>query len=76
MGMNHSLHVKCMMHFVMRKFITGGQMRNHPGRNGRKYMINIFKSSSPIGQRIEDFSVCSEKYYLHADPVIETTVHI
>ena len=53
------------------QFITGGQWVSHPGGDGVEYMVNICKGSSPIVEGLEDFSVCSEHYYLHVDPAIE-----
>ena len=56
---------------VMWQFITGGQWVSHPGGNTVEYMVNIAAHSNPIVAGIEDFSVTSEHYYLHIDPVIE-----
>jgi len=53
------------------QFITGGQWVSHPGGDGVDYIVNINKGSSPIVEGLEDFSVCSEHYYLHVDPAIE-----
>ena len=53
------------------QFITGGQWVAHPGGDKVDYTVNICKGSSPIVEGIEDFSVCSEQYYLHVDPAIE-----
>lgn len=53
------------------QFITGGQWISHPGGDGIDYTVNINHGSSPITEGIEDFSVCSEHYYLHIDPAIE-----
>lgn len=53
------------------QFITGGQWVSHPGGDGIDYMVNICCGSSPITEGLEDFSVCSEHYYLHIDPSIE-----
>lgn len=53
------------------QFITGGQWISHPGGDGIEYMVNISHGSSPIVEGLEDFSVCSEHYYLHIDPAIE-----
>ena len=53
------------------QFMTGGQWVSHPGGDGVEYTVNICHGSSPITQGIEDFSVCSEHYYLHIDPAIE-----
>lgn len=53
------------------QFITGGQWVSHPGGDGIDYTVNICRGSSPIIEGVEDFSVCSEHYYLHIDPSIE-----
>lgn len=53
------------------QFITGGQWVSHPGGDGIGYTVNIRHGSSPIVEGLEDFSVCSEHYYLHVDPAIE-----
>ena len=53
------------------QFITGGQWVSHPGGDGIEYTVNIRHGSSPITEGLEDFTVCSEHYYLHVDPAIE-----
>jgi Uncharacterized protein conserved in bacteria len=53
------------------QFMTGGQWVSHPGGDGVSYMVNIRHGSSSIIEGLEDFSVCSEQYYLHVDPAIE-----
>lgn len=53
------------------QFITGGQWVSHPGGDGIDYTVNINHGSSPITEGLDDFSVCSEHYYLHIDPSIE-----
>ena len=53
------------------QFITGGQWVSHPGGDGVEYTVNICKGANPITEGIEDFTVCSEQYYLHVDPAIE-----
>lgn len=52
-------------------FMTGGQWVAHPGNDGVTYTVNICKGSSPIVEGLEDFTVCSEQYYLHYDPAVE-----
>lgn len=53
------------------QFMTGSQWVAHPGNDGTPYRVNIKKSSdSEIIAGIDDFSVCSEQYYLHVDPSI------
>ncbi len=53
------------------QFITGGQWVSHPGGDGIDYTVNINHGSSSITEGLEDFTVCSEHYYLHIDPSIE-----
>lgn len=53
------------------QFMTGGQWVSHPGGDGTDYMVEINHGSSPIIEGIDDFSVCSEQYYLHVDPAVE-----
>lgn len=54
------------------QFLTGAQWVEHPGNDGVEYVVNIKKSSSsPIISGINDFSVKSEQYYIHYDPVVD-----
>lgn len=53
------------------QFMTGGQWVSHPGGDGTDYTVNVCHGSSPIIEGIEDFTVCSEQYYLHVDPAVE-----
>jgi len=53
------------------QFITGGQWVSHPGGDGIEYLVHICHGSSPITEGVDDFSVCSEHYYLHIDPAVE-----
>jgi type 1 glutamine amidotransferase len=55
------------------QFMTGGQWVAHPQVKGSHptYTVNIRRGSSPIVEGLEDFSVCSEQYYMHVDPVNE-----
>ncbi|MEK5396820.1 ThuA domain-containing protein [Paenibacillus sp. FSL K6-2859] len=53
------------------QFMTGGQWVAHPGNDGVNYTVEIRQSSSPLVEGLEDFSVCSEQYYLHVDPAVE-----
>ncbi len=56
---------------VQWQFMTGGQWVAHPGNDGTAYTVNIRSSSNPITEGLQDFSVCSEQYYLHIDPAVE-----
>lgn len=53
------------------QFMTGGYWVGHPGNDGVEYVVNIKRGSSPIVEGIEDFTVKTEQYYLHVDPVVE-----
>lgn len=53
------------------QFMTGGQWVAHPGNDGVEYTVNICRGANPITEGIDDFTVCSEQYYLHVDPAIE-----
>ena len=53
------------------QFITGGQWVSHPGGDGIEYTVNINHGTSQITEGLDDFTVCSEHYYLHIDPSIE-----
>lgn len=54
------------------QFLTGAQWVEHPGNDGVEYVVNIRKnSSSPIVSGIDDFTVKSEQYYIHYDPVVD-----
>jgi type 1 glutamine amidotransferase len=52
-------------------FMTGGQWVAHPGGDGVSYWVRICREKkSPITERIPDFEVVSEQYYMHVDPAI------
>jgi len=53
------------------QFMTGAQWVSHPGNGNVTYEVNIIKDpSNPLIAGIEDFSVTSEQYYIHIDPVV------
>jgi uncharacterized protein len=53
-------------------FMTGAYWVEHPGGQDVEYKVNIKKSSGhPIVDGINDFSICSEQFYLHVDPAAE-----
>jgi len=52
------------------QFMVGGQWVAHPGGDGVVYEVNITDKSHPITAVSEDFTVASEKYYMHVDPCI------
>lgn len=53
------------------QFMTGGQWVAHPGNDGIEYRVEIIKGSHPIVEGVDDFTVCSEQYYLHVDPAVK-----
>lgn len=53
------------------QFMTGGNWVSHPGGDGVEYRVNILNSSSGLTEGLKDFTVTSEQYYLHVDPVVE-----
>lgn len=52
------------------QYMVGGQWVAHPGNDGVTYTVHMKVKDDPITQGIEDFEVCSEKYYMHVDPAI------
>ncbi len=56
---------------VQWQFITGGNWVSHPGGDGVGYTVEIASSSNPLVTGLKDFTVSSEQYYLHVDPVVE-----
>jgi len=52
------------------QFMVGGQWVAHPGGDGVTYSVHIDDRSSPITEGLRDFTVSSEKYYMHVDPAI------
>lgn len=56
---------------VLWQFIMGGNWVAHPGSDGVPYQVHIKQSSSELTRDVKDFSVSSEQYYLHVDPVVE-----
>ncbi len=53
------------------EFMTGGAWVSHPGGDGVEHVVNIKKGSSPLVEGLKDFTVKSEQYYMHVDPVNE-----
>ncbi|GGO04699.1 ThuA domain-containing protein [Saccharibacillus kuerlensis] len=54
------------------QFLTGSQWVAHPFNDGVEYEVRMNRpSSSPIIEGIPDFTVTSEQYYLHVDPVVD-----
>ena len=49
------------------QFMVGGQFVAHPG-GIVDYQVNIADHDDPITKGIGDFSIRSEKYYMHVDP--------
>ncbi len=52
------------------QFMVGGQWVAHPG-NIIDYKVHITKPDDPIMTGLHDFSVHSEQYYMHVDPLNE-----
>lgn len=52
------------------QFVVGGQWVAHPGDDGVEYRVRIVDRESPVTRSVEDFTVVSEKYYMHVDPAI------
>ena len=50
--------------------MTGAQWVAHPG-NVMDFDISIARSDDPITAGLTDFSMHSEQYYLHVDPLID-----
>jgi len=50
------------------QFMTGGQWVAHPGNDGVEYTVRITEPDHFITRGLQDFTVCSEQYYLHTDP--------
>ncbi len=53
------------------QYMVGGQWVAHPGNDGVTYMVRIKDRSHPLTEGMEDFTVVSEKYYMHVDPANE-----
>jgi len=53
------------------QFLTGSQWVAHPGNDGVEHEVEIKATSSPITEGIGNFTVKTEHYYLHVDPVVE-----
>lgn len=53
------------------QYVVGGQWVAHPGNDGVTYRVRVTRPDHPIMSGIEDFTVVSEKYYMHVDPAIE-----
>ena len=52
------------------QFMTGSQWVSHPGGDKAVYTVNL-KQDSPFTEGLEDFSLQSEQYYIHVDPVVK-----
>ncbi|HEY0755684.1 MAG TPA: ThuA domain-containing protein [Ktedonobacteraceae bacterium] len=52
------------------QFMVGGQWVAHPG-NIIDYTVHISKPTDPIVAGLSDFTMHSEQYYMHVDPLIE-----
>ena len=52
------------------QFLTGSQWVAHPGNDQAVYTVNL-KQDNPFTEGLEDFSLQSEQYYIHVDPVVK-----
>ena len=52
------------------QFMTGSQWVAHPGNDQAVYTVNL-KQDNPFTEGLEDFSLQSEQYYIHVDPVVK-----
>lgn len=52
------------------EWMIGGQWVSHPGDDGVTYSVRIIDKDSPITAGVPDFTVSTEKYYMHIDPLI------
>ncbi|GAA0299990.1 hypothetical protein GGQ92_001547 [Gracilibacillus halotolerans] len=52
------------------QFMVGGQWVAHPGDDGVKYEVRILDKDHPLTEGMDDFTVESEQYYMHVDPVV------
>lgn len=58
------------------QYMVGGQWVAHPGDDGVTYDVHVTDHDSDITRGVEDFTVVSEKYFMHMDPgvrVLATT---
>lgn len=53
------------------QYMVGGQWVAHPGNDGVTYRVNIVDRGHPLTEDMEDFTVVSEKYYMHVDPAVK-----
>ncbi|MBP1969317.1 type 1 glutamine amidotransferase [Virgibacillus natechei] len=53
------------------QFMVGGQWVAHPGDDGITYNVHIHDPDHPLTEGMEDFTVVSEQYYMHVDPVVK-----
>jgi hypothetical protein len=50
--------------------MVGGQWVSHPGGEGATYSIQISDPTHPLTEGVPEFTVTTEQYYMHVDPVI------
>jgi type 1 glutamine amidotransferase len=51
------------------QYMVGGQWVAHPGNDGVTYEVDITDENHPLTKGINGFTVVTEKYYMHVDPV-------
>lgn len=57
------------------QFMTGGQFVAHPG-DIAAHTVHLLRCDDPILQGLEDFTMHSERYYMHVDPSNEVLAEI
>ncbi|WP_066191659.1 MULTISPECIES: ThuA domain-containing protein [Gracilibacillus] len=53
------------------QFMVGGQWVAHPGNDGVEYQVCIKDPGHLLTKGMDDFTVVSEQYYMHVDPVVD-----
>ena len=53
------------------QYVLGGQFVAHPGGDGVEYDVEIAATDHPVTRALRNFTVCSERYYLHVDPSVD-----
>ena len=57
------------------QFMTGGQFVAHPG-DIVEHRVHLLRSEDPILEGLQDFTMLSERYYMHVDPSNEVLAEI
>ncbi|UOK56628.1 ThuA domain-containing protein [Bacillus sp. CMF21] len=56
------------------QFMVGGQFVAHPGGDAVEYTVQV-DPAHPVTKGMKDFTVKSELYYMHVDPVIDVLAY-